>query len=320
MSGGPLLALVGPTASGKTEASIALARALDAEIACVDSMLVYRGMDVGTAKPDARQREQVRHHLLDLADPVEPFSVSRFQTLARRAVAEIRSRGMNALLVGGGGLYYRAVVDGLAFPATAPDVRSMLEAEALVLGPEALYRRLAAIDPDAASRIEPNNARRTVRALEVAALTGRRFSDHYDGWARYPEDAVRVAGVEIERAVLHARIEVRVRGMMPGLLAEARMLMEQGFASFLTSSQAIGYAEAVACLRGDLSEESAVAGTVKRTKALARRQMAWLRRDPRVRWFAAGEEGASVVLEQIAEYLADRPMVAAAVGAASGEG
>jgi tRNA dimethylallyltransferase len=319
----PLLALVGPTASGKTEASIEIARALDAEIVCLDSMLVYRGMDIGTAKPDPEQRRLVPHHLLDLADPIEPFSVARFQTLARVAVADIESRGRNVLLVGGGGLYYRALVDGLEFPSTAPEVRALLEAEVTALGPEAMYRRLADLDPDAAGRIEPTNARRTVRALEVAALTGRPFSDYHRAWERYPAGGLLVAGVEVDRTSLYRRIELRVRGMMPGLLGEAKTLMEDGFASFLTSSQAIGYAEAVACLRGAMSEEEAAAGTIKRTKALARRQMAWLRRDPRIRWFAAGQEGAGGFAGQMAEYLGgrDRPVDAAvATGVVPAEG
>jgi tRNA dimethylallyltransferase len=306
VSDGPLLALVGPTASGKSEASIRVAGMLGAEIVCVDSMLVYRGMDVGTAKPGAAHRAAVPHHLIDLAEPTEPFSVARFQELARRAVEGIRARGNAALLVGGGGLYYRAVVDDLAFPGTSPEVRALLEAEAAVLGPDRLYRRLATLDPVAAGRIEPGNARRTVRALEVAAMTGRPFSEHSVAWNRYPSAGVWAAGVDVDRQALHRRIERRVEGMLPGLLEESRVLIEQGAGPFLTSSQAIGYAEAVACLRGTMSEEEAAAVTVKRTKALARRQMAWLRRDPRIRWFAVGEEGAAGVADRIAAFLGER--------------
>lgn len=298
-----LLALVGPTASGKTEASILIAEALDADIVCVDSMLLYRGMDVGTAKPTAEQRRRVQHHLLDLADPSEMFSVARFQQLAREAVDEISARRKRALLVGGGGLYYRAVVDGLEFPGTVAGTRALLQAEAAVLGPETLHRRLEAFDPEAAAKIESTNARRTVRALEVAALTGRTFSSYATAWGRYPETAVRAAGIGLPRTTLHRRIERRVLAMMPGLLHETRRLQERGLGSFLTSSQAIGYAEAVACLGGAISNEEAVAVTIRRTKALARRQMAWLRRDPRIRWFSAGEEGAGGMVEQIVAYL-----------------
>jgi tRNA dimethylallyltransferase len=299
----PLLALVGPTASGKTEASLAIAEALGAEIVCVDSMLVYRGMSVGTAKPTQEQQARISHHMLDLADPVESFSVARFQQLARNAIADADTRGSRPLLVGGGGLYYRAVVDGLQFPGTIPSTRALLEAEASVLGAEALHRRLQAVDPDAARKIEPANARRTVRALEVAALTGRAFSSFARLWDDYPEDAVRAAGIELPRAALHRRIEQRVHAMLPGLIDETRALMEHGFATFLISSQAIGYAEAVAYLEGALGLDQVAAVTIRRTKALARRQAAWFRRDPRIRWFRAGEEGAPALVPEIVKYL-----------------
>ena len=299
----PPLALVGPTASGKTEASLPVAEALGAEIVSVDSMLVYRGMDVGTAKPAAAQRARVPHHLLDLADPTEPFSVATYQLEARAALEDIERRERRALLVGGGGLYYRAVVDGLNFPGTAPETRSLLEAEAVVLGPEALHGRLAAFDPQAAARIGRGNARRTVRALEVAALTGRAFSEHFADWGSYPKEAVRAAGIDLPRAVLHGRIERRVREIMPALLEETRGLLERGSGPFLTSSQAIGYAESVACLHGEIAQDEAAARTIRRTKALARRQMAWLRRDPRIRWFAAGDEGAVGIVDQLIAHL-----------------
>jgi tRNA dimethylallyltransferase len=298
-----LLALVGPTASGKTEASLRIAEALDAEVACIDSMLVYRGMDVGTAKPTAAQRARVPHHMLDLVEPAAAFSVARFQRLAVEAIAGIEGRGHRALLVGAGGLYYRAVVDELEFPGTVPATRALLEAEAAVLGPEALYQRLAAFDPEAARKIQPGNSRRTVRALEVAALTGRAFSSFAVDWDRYQPTAVRAAGIALPRPSLHRRIEQRVHAMMPRLLEETRGLLEMGFGLFLTSSQAIGYAEAVACLEGALTEEEAATLTIRRTKALARRQMAWFRRDPRIRWFETGEEGALSVVEEIVTYL-----------------
>jgi tRNA dimethylallyltransferase len=299
----PLLALVGPTASGKTDASIALAEALTAEVLCADSMLVYRGMDEGTAKPTADQRERVAHHLLDLAEPTQPFSVARFQQLARQAVAQCRARGHQVLVVAGGGLYYRAVVDDLTFPGTGPGTRAVLEAEAALLGPEALYRRLARFDPEAASRIEPRNGRRTVRALEVAALTGRPFSEHARSWNHYPAHTVRAAGIDMDRAWLYRRIEQRVEAMMPRLLAETRALLDRGSGPFLTSLQAIGYAEAISCLQGGMSEAEAAAVIVRRTKGLARRQMAWLRRDPRIRWYPAGEDGAAGIVQDVLDHL-----------------
>lgn len=312
-AGRPPLALVAPTASGKTEAALVLAPALDAEIVSVDSMLVYRGMDVGTAKPTVVQRARVPHHLVDLADPSQAFSVALFQRLARTAVTHIEALGRRVLLVGGTGLYYRSVVDGLTFPGTEPGVRGLLEAEAKVMGPAALHRRLASFDPDAAARMEPTNGRRVIRALEVAALTGTPFSAHARALDAYPAGAVVAAGVEIPRPVLHRRIEARVEGMMPGLLDETRVLVARGFAGFLTSTQAIGYAEAAACLQGSISMNEAAARTIRRTKALARRQMAWFRRDPRIRWFAAGEEGAAGIVDGLLRFFRDTDAADAAL-------
>jgi tRNA dimethylallyltransferase len=268
-----------------------------------DAMLVYRGMDVGVAKPSREQRARVPHHLLDIVDPREPFSVAEYQSRAREALADIAGRGREALLVGGSGLYFRAVVDELTFPGTDRAERRLLEAEAAALGPDALYRRLEEIDPQAAARIEPANSRRTVRALEVAAVTGRLFSSFARSWEVYRRAAVRVAGVHVARVVLHERIERRHRALFPALLEETRRLLERGFGPFLTAWQAIGYAEAVACLEGRLAQDEALAVTIRRTKALARRQMAWFRRDPRIRWFEAGAEGAVAVVDDIARYL-----------------
>jgi len=299
----PILALVGPTASGKTEASLAVAERLGAEIVCIDSTLVHRGMDVGTAKPTPEERRRIPHHMLDLVEPGQPFSVAEFQVLAVRAVEAIRARAGRPLLVGGGGLYYRAVVDRLRFPGTDPSVRRLLEAEASALGPEAMHGRLASVDPEAAAKIPPANVRRTVRALEVVAISGRRFSALSLDWGRYPKEAVRAAGVDLPRRALHRRIDARASAMMPALLEEAARLVELGYGRFLTSSQAIGYAEAVGVLEGRSSMDKAVAGTAKRVKALARRQLGWFRRDPRIRWFAAGEGGAPEVAGDIAAYL-----------------
>jgi tRNA dimethylallyltransferase len=298
------LALVGPTGSGKTEASIELARRFGAEIVVIDSMTVYRGMDVGTAKPAVEQRTEVPHHLLDVAEPFEPFSVSRFQGLAAEAIGRIRARGRPALLVGGSGLYFRAVVDRLEIPGTSPAVRASLEAEAAVLGPEALHDRLVAVDPGAAARIEPRNVRRTVRALEVIALTGQPFSSFARAWDRYPDRHVRVAGVRLAPDVLRARIEARVDAMLEGgLVGEVESLLDRGLARAVTASQAIGYVEVAEHLAGRLTLDRAREEMVRRTRALARRQMAWFRRDPRVRWFDAGPEGAAVLVDEIEEYL-----------------
>jgi tRNA dimethylallyltransferase len=186
-----------------------------------------------------------------------------------------------------------------------PRTRALLEAEAAVLGPEVMYRRLKAIDPEAASKIEPSNGRRTVRALEVAAITGRPFSAFARNWDLYPKHFVRAAGVDVPRPVLHRRIEERVLAMMPGLLEETGHLLDRGFRSFLTSSQAIGYAEAVACLEGGIGLDEAATLTIRRTKALARRQAAWFRRDPRIRWFRTEGDGALEAVDQILTYLRD---------------
>lgn len=302
--GEPLLAIVGPSACGKTEAALELAAPLRAEIVSVDSMLVYRGMDVGTAKPTVGERARIPHHLIDVADPEERFSVARYQSLALEAVEEIRGRGRRVLLAGGSGLYYRAVVDRLEFPGTDPWTRAELEAEARAAGGSRLYARLGALDPPAAAKIEPANVRRTVRALEVAAITGRPFSAYSAAWDAYPDGRVVAAGIELDGEVLELRVRERVRRMLDlGFVDEVRGLLDRGLGRWLTASQAIGYLEIARHLEGALSLDEAVAVTVKRTKALARRQMAWFRRDPRIRWFAAGPEGATGLADDLRGYL-----------------
>jgi tRNA dimethylallyltransferase len=300
----PLLALVGPTASGKTEAAMRLAEPLGAEICSVDSMLVYRGMDVGTAKPSAAQRRAVPHHLLDLVDPTQRFTVARFQAEARAAIDGVRSRGAAPLLVGGSGLYFRAVVDELRFPGEDPATRAVLEREAAVTGPGPLYRRLASLDPVAAAKIEPDDVRRIVRALEVPAITGTPFSGYADAWSRFDRSVVRVAGVRLDGEILLARVRDRVSAMFAaGWVEEVEGLLARGSGPWLTSTQAIGYSELVRHLDGRLSLEEAWESTVRRTKNLARRQMAWFRRDPRVRWFDAGETGAAEVVDDVLAFL-----------------
>jgi tRNA dimethylallyltransferase len=300
----PLSAVVGPTASGKTEATIAIARAFGAEICSVDSMLVYRGMDVGTAKPTPEQRASVPHHLIDLAEPSERFTLARYQEEAREAIDDIAARGSHPMLVGGSGLYFRAVVDGFVLPGEDPTVRAELEAEASAAGVGTLYARLEQLDPIAASKIDPSNVRRVVRALEVAAITGTPFSAFSEAWTRYDPGRVRVAGIRIESQTLARRIGDRVSAMFAaGLLDEVRGLVERGFGSWLTSTQAIGYSEVARHLDGRLSLEEAWEGTVRRTRNLARRQIAWFRRDPRVRWFDAGIGGAVDVADDLVAFL-----------------
>jgi tRNA dimethylallyltransferase len=298
------LALVGPTASGKTELGIELAIRFDAEIISVDSMLVYRGMNVGTAKPTAEQRAIVAHHLLDIAEPSERFTVARFQELAGDVLADLARRGVTPLLVGGSGLYLRAIVDDLAFPGEDAEVRRQLEREAGAVGSERLFQRLADSDPAAAARIDPGNVRRVIRALEVAAATGRPFSAFSGGWEDFDPARVRVAGVRIEPGILARRIADRVSAMFAaGWLREVEDLVDRGTGPWLTASQAIGYAELVRHLDGRLGLDEAWERTVARTRNLARRQMAWFRRDPRIRWFDAGEGGAAEVVDDVCAYL-----------------
>jgi tRNA dimethylallyltransferase len=272
-------------------------------IVSVDSTTVYRGRDVGPAKPTPAQRAAVPHHLIDVAEPSEPFTVAAYQRLAREAIRGISARGRRVLLVGGSGLYFRAVVDDLVFPPTDAGVRDALQREAVAVGPRTLHGRLAEIDPIAAERIEPDNVRRTVRALEVTEITSRSFSSFGEAWERYPAGRVRAAGLDVPRPVVAERIERRVRRQLEdGLLGEVAALVRRGLEGWLTASQAIGYAEFARHLDGTLSLEEAIAQTVKRTKALARRQLAWFRRDPRIRWLPAGDD-VEARADEVAEYL-----------------
>ena len=280
-------ALVGPTAVGKTEVALKLAARLDAEIVSVDSMQIYRGMDIGTDKVPAAARAQVAHHLVDDKEPNEPLTVAEFQTRARTTLADISARGRLPLLVGGSGLYFRAVVDELSFPPRSAGIRAALETEAELVGAQALHARLAALDPDAARRIDPANARRTIRALEVIEITGRRFSEN-DQWERYESRYdLAVAGLERARDDLYTRISERVAAMLQaGLVEEAVALERRGLSP--TARQALGYRQILD--NPELSIHDLHAEIVRATKRFARRQDAWFRADPRVRWFDAANE------------------------------
>ena len=280
------LALVGPTASGKSALALELARRLpDVELVCVDSMQVYRGMDVGTAKPTTAERAEVPHHLLDLADPDEEYSVARFQRDARRAIAGIEERGHRALLVGGTGLYLRAVVDGLDLPGEWPQLRSELEADAEA-DTDALHRRLAALDPTTAARTAPSNRRRVVRALEVTVGSGRPFSSFGPGLTAHPPSRFVQAGVWLPRPVVARRIAERFDAMLAaGLVEEVRALTRRPAGLSRTARQALGYREVLGHLSGECSLAEAADEAVRRTRAFARRQRMWFRRDPRVTWY-----------------------------------
>jgi tRNA dimethylallyltransferase len=261
--------------------ALQLAADLGLEIVSVDSMQVYRGMDIGTAKPSAADQAAVKHHLIDLADPAEDFTVTRFQEAFRLAIGDIEARGRRALLVGGTGLYVRAVVDELAPPGQFPHVKQELETEP---DTAALHARLRALDPAAADRMEPTNRRRIVRALEVTIGSGRPFSTFGPGLDAYPPTRFRLAGLWLPRPVVAERIAARVRTMIDdGLAEEAQRLDGRGTGLSRTARQALGYKEFLDGLPPDQAADE----TIRRTRAFARRQRVWFRRDPRITWFGA---------------------------------
>jgi tRNA dimethylallyltransferase len=278
------------TASGKSQAAFEVARDLGAvEIVSVDSMAVYRGMDIATAKATRHQRDLVPHHLLDILDPSEEATLSWFQTEAKTAVAQIEGRGHHVLLVGGTGLYHRAVVDDFEIPGQFLGIRAELQAQADEDLP-GLYARLQLLDPLAASRMEESNLRRIVRALEVIEGTGRAFSSFGPGLDAYPESAVIQIGVARPLGEIDDAIEARVGEWLErGLEREIDTLLEQPGGLSRTASQAIGYAQLFAWRRGELSLDEALASTVTATRQFARRQRSWFGRDPRVRWFDSVE-------------------------------
>ena len=280
----PVVAVVGPTAAGKSDLSLDLAQRLGGEIVNTDAMQVYRGMDIGTAKLPPAARRGVPHHLLDLLDVTEPATVAQFQGLARAVVADCRDRGVTPVLVGGSALYTRAVVDRFEFPGTDDAVRRRLEADLAEVGPAAMHERLREQDPVAAAKVLPSNGRRVVRALEVVEITGRPFAASLPE-PRYFHDRTVQVGVRIPRPVLDERIEERVRRMWTdGLVEEVRRLAEHGLREGRTASRALGYQQVLAFLAAETTEEQAFEATVVGTRRFARRQDAWFGKDPRVHW------------------------------------
>jgi tRNA dimethylallyltransferase len=277
--------LCGPTAVGKTALSVGLAERLGAEIIAADSRTVYRGMEIGTAKPTAEERRRVPHHLLDIVDPRARFTVADFQRLAQQAVGEIRRRGRVPLVVGGSGLYVQAVVDDLTIPPVSgdPEVRRRLEEEARVRGPQHLHARLAAVDAAAAERIHPRNIRRVVRALEVTLQTGRPFSEQQARGA--PPRTAAIVGLTMERPALHARIDARIdQQLADGLVDETRVLLADGVPVDAQAMQGLGHKEIAAWLSGACTYDEALRRLRRNTRMHAKRQLTWFRRDPRVRW------------------------------------
>jgi tRNA dimethylallyltransferase len=284
-----LVAIVGATATGKSDLAVSLARALDGEVINADSMQLYRGMDIGTAKLSPAERQGIPHHLLDIWDVTATASVAAYQDLAERVIGDIEARGKVPVLAGGSGLYIRAALGDLDFPGTDEELRARLEAELASAGPAPLYARLAASDPAAAAAILPSNGRRIVRALEVIELSGRPFSatmPDYD--SRRPAAQI---GLQLPRPELDARIEARVDRMWRhGFEAEVRGLERAGLRAGRTASRALGYQQMLRFLDGEWTLDEARAETVRATRRFARRQESWFRRDPRITWLPTGGE------------------------------
>ena len=280
----PVVAVVGPTAAGKSDVAVELASRLPGEVVNADSMQVYRGMDIGTAKPTPVERRGIRHHVLDVLDVAEPATVAEFQSLARAAIDDCLGRGVLPVVVGGSALYVRAVLDRFEFPGTDPALRARLERDLAVVGARGLHERLINVDPGAAAAILPTNGRRIVRALEVVELTGRPFSATLPS-RTYLYDRVVQLGLDVPREVLDRRIEERVDRMWrAGLVDEVRTLEEAGLRDSRTARRALGYVQVLAFLAGEYDEAEARARTTQATRRFARRQDAWFRKDPRISW------------------------------------
>ncbi|SHI35300.1 tRNA dimethylallyltransferase [Tessaracoccus bendigoensis DSM 12906] len=300
----PLIVLVGPTATGKSGLAVDIAQRLaaegrPAEIINADSMLIYRGMDIGTAKPTLDQRGGVPHHLIDIADVTETASVAGFQGRAREVIAGLRGRGIVPILVGGSALYTRAITDVFDFPGSDDEVRARWEAELERVGAVELHRQLALRAPESAAKIEPGNGRRTVRALEVLELTGGHHP-HIPEWT-YALDDVHQFGLNLDRQELDARIDARVDQMWDeGLVDEVRGLLEVGLRDGLTAVRAIGYRQVVDFLDGHVTEEEARTAVKKKTRTFFRKQLGWYRRDPRIVWLDAKRpDNVSLVISQV---------------------
>lgn len=288
----PLLALVGPTATGKTALAIELAARLrdvaTFEVLSADSRQIYRRLDIATAKPTREQLAALPHHLIDVVDPDQPYTLADYQRDATATIQAVHARGAVPMLVGGTGLYIRAVIDGLVIPAVAPDpaLRAELEAEAAAGGPDALYLRLLTLDPVAAARIDRANMRRLVRALEVCLVTGRPFSEQQR--AQSPGYNVLTLGLNMDRQALYARADARIHAMLAaGLVEEAEALVAAGYEWSLPSMSSLGYRELGAYLRGEATLDEAVARLKLDTHAYIRRQLSWFRADTRIRWLDA---------------------------------
>ncbi len=301
----PLVALVGPTAVGKTALSLHLAEVLAGEIVSADSRQVYVGMDIGTAKPTADQRARVRHHLLDVVSPDETLSVAEFQRLAYAAIAAIHGRHRLPLLVGGSGQYVRAVLEGWTVPAVAPDweLRATLAAQAATMGAPALHARLAELDPAAAAHIDARNVRRVIRALEVCLSTGQPISRLQQ---RHPPPyRVLQIGLTLPAEALYQRIDARIADMLAqGLVAEVQSLFARGYAPDLPAMSGLGYREIGRYLRGEQALQPAITDLKRATRRFVRQQRNWFRLDdPKIAWFQAESDSGRAVLQYVQGWL-----------------
>ena len=316
MSLPPLVCLVGPTAAGKTEVALLVAQRLGAEIISADSRLLYRGMDIGTAKPSPEERQRVPHHLVDVAEPDETWSLAQVRAAVLRAAGEITDRGRLPLIVGGTGQYVRGILEGWDPPPRGDDpaVRMRLEAFARDAGPDALHARLAQVDPSSAGRIDARNVRRVVRALEINEVTGQPASAQRR--RQTPPYRILRLGLTAPRAILYARIDARIDRMLDqGWVDEVRRLLAKGFQPGLPSFSAIGYPQMVDVVQGKRDLEDAVTEIRRRTRVLVRRQANWFKLDdPAIRWFQAGsttvDELETVIRDWVDGQTPDLPMVA----------
>ncbi|MBI3287222.1 MAG: tRNA (adenosine(37)-N6)-dimethylallyltransferase MiaA [Chloroflexi bacterium] len=303
--GKPLIAILGPTAMGKTALAIHLAREFEGEIVSADSRQIYRGMDIGTAKPSPEERRLVPHHLIDIVEPDQNFTLAQYQEAAYCAIEDILARDKVPFLVGGSGLYVKAVLEGFAIPAVAPrsELRTQLLAEAELSGPARLHARLAQVDPRAAAKIDMHNVRRVVRALEVYHATGRPISEWQE--RRPPSYRLLKIGLTMERRQLYQRIDERVERMLSqGLIDEVRRLFEQGYNWELPAMSGLGYKQLGAYLRGEVDLSTAVRSIKAETRRFVRQQYKWFRLDdPSIVWFDVAQDTYPAIRERVAEFL-----------------
>jgi tRNA dimethylallyltransferase len=295
-----LVVIAGATATGKSSLSVELAQAIDAEVINADSMQVYRGMDIGTAKVSVEERQGIPHRMLDVLDVTQDSTVAWYQVAAREAIDDIHSRGKNVVMVGGTGLYIKAVIDELNFPDTDPMVRHTLNKEAEDLGIDAMFARLEKLDPAAAIAIDRANSRRIIRALEVIEITGKPFTANLprEESIRYPD--ARQFGLVMDREQLSQRIDERVNKMFEqGLVSEVQKLVAAGLLQGRTAQRALGYSQVLSHLQGEVSLEAAIEETKRATRQYARRQETWFSRDTRIKWISTRQPRLETILESL---------------------